>query len=283
MPLELLTSLRRHAGDPVFRSLLADALIEAGDPRGPAMAETLAGLRVSDWLAVHRRAREGLPPHVERICFEYGLVTQLALDVTQLDAVDPSWLASEPLAVLELTGLYDQGEQLEPLLRRHRPRLALARGVRLGPLRTHSQWAGAQRLLAAVPAQVLALQLGPTLRGELGRPLWPTVELADLKVARGPQLDVLLRRSLPQLRRLRLRFPPFASGLASALAHPTLEHLDLRGSVLSTRKLEALRAWLGPGRSIRHPQFNLAAPDLDGVDGPCECWSWNPLRDPRSR
>jgi len=265
----LLESLRRTPADEELRRVLADALLEAGDPRGELMGPQLDGQGVDGALLERCLSRvRSAAPGLKRVRLEGGLVTELELELADVPRVDRAWLAGEPLACIT-TGLPGEKDELGPALAAAAGTLGACRGFWItSRLQAETAPAVLELISEARPA-VLGLDLGPDLDLAGRAPLWPSVEIAALSGPGTVAAAPLLSGSLPALRRLSLRGAEGNQSLTEALALEALAHLDLRGQALSDEEVGRLRGWLAarPGRSVRHERFGLGPPDLDDVFG----------------
>lgn len=258
-PAALLSQLRDgRAGDPAFRHVLADALLEVGDPRGALIAAELA-------LAARRRADErravalAMAPCIDRVraavpgataaTLRCGLVSAIAIDPTQ--APPPSFFADEPLAVVRWAEVPEDPAEAAAAGRAIRG----ARGLRLrlDPERLAS---GLAAIDAAAPA-VLDLELANVSLD--GAPDWPFVHALRVRfVSRSDHRR--MRQALARVRQVRaLALDPEAGEdwVARLVDLPALAAVDLRAMEVSDRELAELR-----GRTsvhIRHPSVGLAA------------------------
>lgn len=274
---ELLQGVCADPGDRAQRAVLADALLEAGSPRGGLMATQLAGQPVSAQLLERcvARVREAVPG-LSFVRFVGGLVSELEVELEQLPHADTEWLQGEPLVRVHCSSAYEP-EPLERELDAAHEQLAACRGFGLASRVGEDCWPVLRDRIGQLAPRALSLDLIPD-QLEGGAPLWPTIEHATL--AGSHAVIAQLLAGMPELRQLELRSGP----LAPCLEHPVLRHLDLRTLELDAEQLEALARWLAQDeqRSVRHPHFGLGPPDLDDAFG-CSGSSWSPEEPLRCR
>lgn len=273
---ELLDTLRAHAGDRSHRTVLSDALLSVGDPRGALMAAQLAGLPppVEAWEHTLDAALAAVP-NLDQLRVHAGMVVEISLSDWDHAAIDPSWIATQPLVVARV-GLPSKAEELPSAIDCLDLALIGCRGVALSSRLDADSWPLVYAWLQDRDFEHLELDLSASVDelGELTEAL-SSVRSAKLDYRDVQVAETLCLSLLPELRRLCLEGPAagFDPRMLAGLEH--LEHLDLRRCALSPGQLEAAVAWrdAAPGRSLRHPELGdlgdlgLRPPDLDDVFG----------------
>jgi uncharacterized protein (TIGR02996 family) len=214
------------------RVVLADALIERGDPRGELITVQLALVKSTD-RALKTRERELLDAHgkawlgdlapilMADVRFERGFLAACKVDNSQLDRVqklvgNPAWSTVRSLEGSALIAL-------DPVMRSLR-RLVFSQGNARHREHLPDAW---RDLLVDTPRAIEELQY-ESMHSE--RQWLDTVEgRREVRVSEQSEIDALCACSaLPQLRRLALRDNPvlFVGKLANA---PVLERLERLG------------------------------------------------------
>lgn len=282
----LLAEVAFAPGRRELRRVLADALLENGDPRGELMVAQLDGDRL--------RAAAALPavvglirqraPQARRLVFQHGLLAQLEVPLASVRALDPLLFREEPLARV-VAQLPAEPGAIAELARSAAPVVRAARGVELLGRVAVAAWPAAAELVTTAAPRVLMLDVGADAQVAGSLAPWPSVDTLRLTVG-DAHLAALVLEKCASLRRLSLRAAGAASvWLKQVLALPKLGVLDLRGQPLSDEERRALVAWerARAGRVVRHEHFSLENPDpLDDVFGDSGL-SWSAEPEPRRR
>jgi hypothetical protein len=265
---QLLADVRERPGDREHRQVLADALLDVGDPRGELMIAQLAGqpptpAQLERCVA---RVREAAPG-VAQIRFEGGLVTDLLVELDGVPGIDRSWLADEPL-VRVVTSLPSKDAEIALALERCAEVLSACHGLVATSQINAAHWAVLAPLVDACGLELVELTLGD-VEGFAADGGWSALKVAHL-ISNAPGALGRVLDGLAGLRMLRLDGANLALVVPQVLELAALEHLDLRGVGLGDGELAGIRAWLedAPGRSVRHERVDLRPPSEAGLEDP---------------